>query len=368
MLGLLVVLAPAARAQSYTQTSTTYNFVSTAGHTPIGSWAGGFGCPDTTGDDSLSAPLAIGFSFPFGGTSYSQLYVFSNGRLQFANTYCNYGTLAVGPPRTYPNPMPDANVNNSIRIYGADLDLAAGGTLTYATVGSAPNRSFVVTWNNVPQWSAAGTSYELQIQLQENGNFLFMYGNSSNVSGGVALGPAQLGYQLTTADYLAQSGLPASGTAYLFSPPRPALQVQKTSTVLTDPVNGGTNPKRIPGAVVRYAVTTTNSGNGTVDSGSFVMTDPVPASADLYVSTAAGSPVEFIDGVPASGLTFSYAANVAYSNQPGGGAPYSYVPAPDASGFDPAVTGLRVSPSGVMHAAGLAGSPSFTVRLRVRIR
>lgn len=368
LLGLSALLTPAARAQTYTQTATTCNFLSTAGHTPIMTWAGGFGCPDINGDDSLSAVLNIGFSFQFGGTSYTQLRVFSNGRLQFANTFCTYGTLAVGPPRSYSNPMPDANVNNTIRIYGSDLDLSAGGALTYATVGSAPNRGFVVTWSNVPQWSAVGSSYNLQIQLQETGNFLFMYGNSVNASGGVTLGPAQLGYQLTTADFIAQSGLPANGTAYLFSPPRPALVVQKTGTVLSDPIDGTTNAKRIPGAVVRYVVTTANNGNGTVDSGTLVIIDPVPANTDLYVSTSSGNPVEFIDGVPASGLAFNFATNVAYSNQSGGGSPYTYAPKPDASGFDPAVTGLRVSPSGIMNASSGAGTPSFMVRFRVRIR
>jgi uncharacterized repeat protein (TIGR01451 family) len=371
-LGLLLiacqVMARPAFAQTYTQTPAVYNFLPTAGATQVSTWAAGLGCPDTNGDDSLSAALNIGFTFRFGGTGYTQLRLFSNGRLQFANTYCYFGTAAVGPPRTYPNPMPDANTNNTIRVYGADLDLTAGGTLSYATIGSAPNRVFVATWSNVPQWSAAGTSYNLQIQLQENGDFLFMYGNSSNVSGGTTLGPAQLGWQLTPTDFQAQSGLPAAGTGYRYSPPRPALSVSKTSAVLSDPFNGSSNPKRIPGAVVRYSVTTTNAGSGTVDASTLVITDPVPANADLYVSTTAGDPVEFLDGAPASGLAFSYAANVAYSNQPGGGPPYTYTPVADAAGFDPAVTGVRVSPSGVMSASSGAGQPAFTVRFRVRIR
>jgi hypothetical protein len=86
------------------------------------------------------------------------------------------------------------------------------------------------------------------------------------------------------------------------------------------------------------------------------------------VSSAAGPPVELIDGAPASGLVYAYPANVGFSNQPGGGPPYSYVPVPDANGVDANVTGLRVAPGGTMPAAGAAGSPSFTVRFRVRVR
>ena len=148
----------------------------------------------------------------------------------------------------------------------------------------------------------------------------------------------------------------------------PALRATKLSEILSDPYNGASQPKRIPGALVRYAVTVTNSGSGTVDNTSLVLTDPVPAGTSLYVSTAGGPPVEFINGTPASGLSFSYPASVSYSNQPGGGPPYTYVPVPDANGVDANVTGLRVAPGGVMSAASASGNPSFTVRFRVRIR
>ena len=148
----------------------------------------------------------------------------------------------------------------------------------------------------------------------------------------------------------------------------PALRATKLSEILSDPVNGSNQPKRIPGAFVRYAVNVVNSGTGTVDNTSLVLTDPVPPGTSLYVSTAGGPPVEFINGTPASGLNFSYPASVTYSNQPGGGPPYTYVPVPDANGVDANVTGLRVAPGGVMSAASAAGDPSFTVRFRVRIR
>ena len=148
----------------------------------------------------------------------------------------------------------------------------------------------------------------------------------------------------------------------------PALRVQKASEVLSDPFNATTQPKRIPGSIVRYAVSVANSGTGFVDGASLVLTDPVPAGTSLFVSTAGGPPVEFIDGAPASGLGFSYPANVTFSNQPGGGAPYTYVPVPDANGVDANVTGLRVAPTGAMSASGPGGSPSFTIRFRVRVR
>jgi uncharacterized repeat protein (TIGR01451 family) len=150
-------------------------------------------------------------------------------------------------------------------------------------------------------------------------------------------------------------------------PTLPALVVSKTSQVISDPVNNATNPKRIPGSITEYSVTVTNTGPGFVDASTLVITDPVPANSQLYVSTASGDPVVFVDGTPPSGLSFSYATDVTYSNQPGGGAPFNYTPVPDANGCDVNVTGLRVAPTGMMNAAGVAGNPSFTVRFHVRV-
>jgi uncharacterized repeat protein (TIGR01451 family) len=147
--------------------------------------------------------------------------------------------------------------------------------------------------------------------------------------------------------------------------PQPSLTMLKTSTVISDPVNLSTNPKRIPRSVVRYDIVTSNSGPGTVDSNTLVLTDPVPANTALYVSTASGDPVVFINGAPVSGLAFNYAANVTYSSV-GVAGPWTYVPSPDADGFDAAVRALRVAPGGTMNAAG-GGNPSFTIQFRVRL-
>jgi uncharacterized repeat protein (TIGR01451 family) len=147
--------------------------------------------------------------------------------------------------------------------------------------------------------------------------------------------------------------------------PQPSLTILKTSSVLWDPVNLNANPKRIPLAVVRYDVTVTNSGPGTVDSGTLVITDPIPTGSAMYVSTSSGAPVAFVNGTPVSGLSFSYPGSVSYSSSDATG-PWTYTPVPDADGFDPAVRAVRFTPSGVMNAAS-GGNPAFTIQFRVRI-
>jgi uncharacterized repeat protein (TIGR01451 family) len=56
----------------------------------------------------------------------------------------------------------------------------------------------------------------------------------------------------------------------------PSLSIAKVSTVTSDPLNGTTQPKAIPGATVEYAVTLTNSSP--VAATGVVITDPIPAS------------------------------------------------------------------------------------------
>ena len=50
----------------------------------------------------------------------------------------------------------------------------------------------------------------------------------------------------------------------------------KTSTVVSDPFNGGTDPKRIPGAVIEYCITVENTGDAPATS--VVLTDVLTSS------------------------------------------------------------------------------------------
>ena len=144
--------------------------------------------------------------------------------------------------------------------------------------------------------------------------------------------------------------------------------VLKVAQTISDPVNGGGNPKAIPGAVVRYTIGVANQGLGPVDAGTLVITDPLPADAALFVDASGGDPIEFVDGAVPSGLGYSYATDVAFSNQAGGGPPYNYTPVPDTDGFDPAITGVRINPSGSMNPTVGASVPTFNIRLHVRIQ
>lgn len=53
------------------------------------------------------------------------------------------------------------------------------------------------------------------------------------------------------------------------------LSVLKTSTIISDPLNGTTNPKMIPGATIQYCIAVTNAAGGAAAS-NVAVTDPLP--------------------------------------------------------------------------------------------
>jgi uncharacterized repeat protein (TIGR01451 family) len=164
-----------------------------------------------------------------------------------------------------------------------------------------------------------------------------------------------------------------SASASLTSVSMPQIIVLKTAWVAADPVNGATNPKAIPGATMQYTVIVTNTGGGAAQT--VVVTDPVPPNTELYVADLGGAgsgPIAFSDGAVPSGLTYTFGGlpnifdGLSFSND--GGATYTYIPVPDADGFDSQVTDLRVTPAGSFNGAAGGNNPSFSLQFRVRVK
>ncbi|WP_174280653.1 hypothetical protein [Sphingomonas bacterium] len=155
------------------------------------------------------------------------------------------------------------------------------------------------------------------------------------------------------------------------------LSITKTSSVVADNVNA-LNPKALPGATVDYAITVTDPLlNGVLPIkvvAAVTIVDAVPANTSLRVADygAAGSgPVEFADGsllgtgLLASGVGYSFASlasmadGVDFSSD---GVTWTYVPTPDANGYDARVKAIRVRLTGT-QVAGTA----FRLRFRVKL-
>lgn len=157
---------------------------------------------------------------------------------------------------------------------------------------------------------------------------------------------------LTTGE--AVSGQQGMGIAGISFCPMPDISVAKTSA----PVAGALGAFNTPGNDVTYTLTVTNNGDSPVDAGTIVLTDALPPKVtfkNALLDPVSGLPVSYSAGT--SGLAL-VSGNVAYSNN--AGASWAYAP---SSGYDPAVTGLRITPTGTM-----APNSSFSVSFVAMIK
>jgi len=149
----------------------------------------------------------------------------------------------------------------------------------------------------------------------------------------------------------------------------PNITMLKSVQVFSDPVNGTSSPKAIPGAQLLYTTTATNFGAGATDAESVVITEPLLSAAVSLV--VAGSPVTCTNGTPTSGLTFNCGAyndatdQVYFSRD---GTDWSYTPVVGANNTDPLVRYLKVTPSGPFNGANGGNNPNFTITFKVIIK
>lgn len=129
----------------------------------------------TFGDDQYSPTVNIGFNFNFYGTNYSQMILGDNGIVSFdvtqANAYCSWMCA----------PMPNTLVGatNSIALSWQDLYFPFAGGLIYQTIGTAPNRQFVISYENVsyfsPECQTPADCFTASIVLTEGTNTIDMF-------------------------------------------------------------------------------------------------------------------------------------------------------------------------------------------------
>ncbi len=118
-------------------------------------------------DDQYSGVIQIGFPFCFYGQTHSSLLIGSNGVICFdttqANNYCPW-PIGAAIPAT--NAIPQ----NSILFPFQDLYINGGGTISYATIGSSPNREFILELDSIAMYACLTTRFTGQVKLYETTN------------------------------------------------------------------------------------------------------------------------------------------------------------------------------------------------------
>jgi extracellular elastinolytic metalloproteinase len=126
-----------------------------------------------TGDDvrGVVGTIALGFPFTFYGQTYTQAHVCTNGFLELVGP--STGTCPFGNA-----PIPGAErPNAAIYPFWDDLLVDASASIRTDTLGTAPNRRFVIEWRNVHFFGDTTRRVDFNVVLHENGHIVTQYRN-----------------------------------------------------------------------------------------------------------------------------------------------------------------------------------------------
>ncbi|MFM6933724.1 MAG: hypothetical protein ACKOUT_15955 [Novosphingobium sp.] len=149
------------------------------------------------------------------------------------------------------------------------------------------------------------------------------------------------------------TGQQAMGIAGISFCPMPSVSLAKTSA----PATGTYGAFNVPDNDVIYTLTVTNSGGSTVDAGTIVLNDVMPANVTFKNVAFDGTTALPVKLTGSAGVTLS-ASDISY-RQSGSGT-FGYSP---ASGYDPLLAELKITPQGTM-----AANSTFSVQFKAKIK
>lgn len=120
-----------------------------------------------SGDDA-SGVVNVPFPAYLYGTGYKQLNVSTNGHLSFtapATSFTNGPIPSTTPP------------NAAIYAFWDDLNIDADAGIYTKTVGTSPNRSFILEWRNAQILASENARIDAEIMLHEKGDITLAYRN-----------------------------------------------------------------------------------------------------------------------------------------------------------------------------------------------
>lgn len=205
-----------------------------------------------SGDDVVSSAITLPFPFEYFCTSYSQFFISTNGFITFSAGQGSGLTAQAVPNATTPN--------NVVALCWEDL-LSNAGVITHYVSGTAPNRRYIIRFNNAGFFGASG-NVSGQIQLHETTNAIEIHLASQTATGQNAtlgienangtVGVAPQGYNLgawTVSSPVAFRFTPQTAGAGLVGVQwSPAAGLSNT-TIL--------NPKALPNTTTDYVVQAT---------------------------------------------------------------------------------------------------------------
>jgi len=268
--------------------------------------------------------VLLPFNFSFFGTSYSTLYVGTNGYVTFGSgaTTATAAAITAGTP------------GNVIDLFQNDLTLASSGSITYGTSGSAPNRKFVVAYNSVPGTTAGGpnTGY---IVLNEGTDVIDVLvsaftrntgtnatcgiANTAGASGIAATGRNNAAYNVTVAEGWRFYSL--NNYTYTWSPSG-SLSSATVANPSTTALSSNTTYTLTVADAINSACTSSNTSTITVNSAATAVVTSAQAcigasSVNIGYSSVTGSPTTYSITWTSGAISAGF-SNVSSATFPGG--------------------------------------------------
>jgi uncharacterized repeat protein (TIGR01451 family) len=214
------------------------------------------------------------------------------------------------------------------------------------TGGIAPSGTGTLTLNVTPQAGSAGVASVNKASVQ--------------YSGGVIGVPASASMStIATPSTCTGTNTPSLGCAVAASitPTAAQLTFTKTVTTICDPFNGTSNPKNIPGAVVRWTMTVAN--NGSIPVNLATVSDLLSANTtfDSNLITGAGGAAgcQSASGVPENAIGKGFKLSIVGGTRPAASYPKFFTTAADADSAS--LSGSTVT---INYALGLPLEGTYT--------
>ena len=218
----------------------------------------------------------------------------SNAPLDFATSAANRANGTVDPyggatPDSFDTTNASFADNDSSGTYVAGTD-----TSTSVTNLAADTSRLVFVVSSIPGGTASGSVavVTLTVTATELGGAALSQSAGADVAGTVqtvfadGAGDTDAARDAAFSD---SSGFLVQGAT---------VSVTKTEAIISDPVNGGTNPKHIPGAVVEYTVTVSNAAGSALPATSVTLTDVLPGTVTFRPDTYAVGQGISVGGTP----------------------------------------------------------------------
>jgi MSHA biogenesis protein MshQ len=307
-----LVVATPAMAATYAFRNDVFAYDTPSGSATSVTWHATSAAPACTqyplgDDDWADVTFSNGFNFTFGGVNYTGVRVYSNGILAFGTDvsgfHRDYTPQALPAPAgpTYAGCVTAAPVNVMlpywIDIVAGTANGTTGASVKYELLGSAPNRRFVISWDNVKLYNQTAR-YSFQVALYEstagaNGNFRYQYTTGSSDGSNATVGVQLSATDYTQYSYNQQFIDTTNGTAILWFPANQLAAKGAeyrfdeaawvgTAGEIIDTSGSGQNASRVgaaaniaAGKLCRGGSFTNNTSNNTIDA---VATPIVPAN------------------------------------------------------------------------------------------